>query len=399
MKGIPITAAIFLLLSGLLAIGALMIYSASSSGAREAYGDSLYYLKRQGFWMGLGILVFLLARRWDYHRYRRWSRWCVVSAVVVLAAVLVPGLGTSAGGAQRWIRAGWIGLQPSELAKYLLIAYLADLLSRRQEEASGLVRGFLPPAAATVLLAGLVLLQPDLGTAVSMIFAGAVMIFVAGIRIGYLVLSALLCLPALYLLVFRVAYRRKRILAFLDPWADAQGSGFQIIQSLIALGSGGIGGVGLGESRQKLFYLPASSTDFIFSIMGEELGFLGASALVFLFLLLLWLGYSTARSAPDLYGQLLATGITAMIVMQAFVNMGVASGLLPTKGLPLPFISYGGSNLISSCLALGVLSNIAFHRSRPPCRHLIDPRRRDPVRWAARRLIYARGRKLIASEK
>lgn len=399
MKGIPITAAIFLLLSALLAFGALMIYSASAEGAREAYGDSLYYLKRQGLWMGVGLLVFLLARRWDYHRFRPFARGCALLSVLVLLAVLLPGLGKTAGGAQRWLKAGSIGLQPSELAKYLLIAYLSDLLSRRQGDISGFVRGFVPPALVTGAIAGLVLLQPDLGTAVSLLFAGAVMIFVAGIRTGYLLLAGLLCLPAFYVLVFRVAYRRKRILAFLDPWADPQGSGFQIIQSLVALGSGGLGGVGLGESRQKLFYLPASSTDFIFSILGEELGFLGAAALVALFLLLLWLGYTTARRAPDLYGQLLATGITAMIVMQAFVNMGVASGLLPTKGLPLPFISYGGSNLISSCLALGVLSNIAYHQGRPACRHLAAPGRGESLRWEARRAIYARCLKPSGAEQ
>ena len=381
MKGIPITAAIFLLLCGLMGIGALMIYSASADQARETYADSFYYLKRQGLWMVLGLMVFLLARRWDYHRYQRCARWCVLASVLILIAVLIPGLGKSAGGAQRWLKAGRFGLQPSELVKYFLIVYLADLLARRPGEISGFSRGFLPPALVTGLLASLVLLQPDLGTAVSLLAAGAIMIFVAGIRTGYLLLTAALCLPALYFMVFRVSYRRERILSFLDPWADPQGSGFQIIQSLLALGSGGLAGVGLGESRQKLFYLPASTTDFIFSILGEEMGFLGAGALVLFFLLLLWLGYVIARSAPDLYGQLLATGITSMLVMQAFVNMGVASGMLPTKGLPLPFISYGGSNLVSSCLAIGILSNIAFHQGRPDCRHCRS-RRADLSRGA-----------------
>jgi len=273
-------------------------------------------------------------------------------------------VGRSGGGARRWLNLGGFSFQPSELVKYLLVIYLADLLSRHQDRLEKLSTGFIPPLVVIGIMALLILRQPDLGSALSVTLVGLIMLFAAGARVTHLLGLVVVSLPVLYLLIFRVAYRRQRILAFLNPQAVSQGAGFQILQSLLALGSGGLGGVGLGESRQKLFYLPACSTDFIFSILGEELGLIGTLLVVLLFVGLLFTGFSIARRAPDLYGWLLAVGITSMLALQAFVNMGVSSGILPTKGLPLPFVSYGGSNLICSFLAAGILFNIASHRGR-----------------------------------
>ena len=357
-------AFLVLLIFALVGIGILMIGSASMVYARDNYGDDYYFLKRQVVWLAAGLLFFRIGCRIDYHYFRKYSRLILLAGLALLLLVFIPGLGRSAGGARRWLNLAGFSFQPSELAKYLLIIYLADLLARHQDRSEKLACGFLPPLTVIGIAAVLIISQPDLGSALSISLVGMIMLFAAGARIVHLLSLAVLSLPALYLLIFRVAYRRQRILSFLNPQADSQGAGFQIIQSLLALGSGGIRGVGLGESRQKLFYLPACSTDFIFSILGEELGLIGTLLVVALFFGLLWTGFSIARKAPDLYGCLLAGGITSMLALQAFINMGVSTGILPTKGLPLPFVSYGGSNLICSFLAAGILFNIASHHGR-----------------------------------
>lgn len=357
-----LSAVLGLIVAALLGVGILMIYSSSTVYARDNCGDSYFYVKRQLIWGVAGMASCLILRRLDYHFFRRRSRLLILFGIIILAAVLVPGLGRTGGGARRWLYLGGVGFQPSELVKYLLIIYLADLLSRHQDRIRSFLSGFLPALAATALPAVLVVLQPDLGSAVSMAAIGMLMLFLAGARPRHLVIPVAAALPALVILVARVGYRKQRILAFLNPWADPRGSGFQIIQSLIALGSGGVTGLGLGESRQKLFYLPAATTDFIFSILGEELGFVGAGSVVLLVAGLTVTGFFIARRAPDLFGFLLASGITAMLSLQALVNMGVSSGLLPTKGLPLPFVSYGGSNLVVSFAAVGILLNISAHQ-------------------------------------
>ena len=355
-------AFLVLLIFALLGVGILMINSASTVYARENYGDAYYFLKRQLAWLGIGLLFFWIGRKFDYHRFRKYSRLFLLAGMVLLLMVFLPGLGRSGGGARRWLNLAGFSFQPSELVKYLMIIYLADLLVRHQDHLEKFKTGLIPPLVVIGLVAVLILRQPDLGSALSITLVGLILLFAAGARVIYLLGLAVASLPVLYILIFRVAYRRQRIMAFLDPRADSQGAGFQILQSLLALGSGGLWGVGLGESRQKLFYLPACSTDFIFSILGEELGLIGTLLVVFLFAGLLFTGFSIARKAPDLYGWLLAVGITSMLTLQAFVNMGVSSGILPTKGLPLPFVSYGGSNLICSFLAAGILFNIASHQ-------------------------------------
>ncbi|MDP8214901.1 MAG: putative lipid II flippase FtsW [Candidatus Euphemobacter frigidus] len=362
------------LVAVLLGVGLMMIYSSSTIYALDKYGDSYFFLKRQLLWLGAGIVLFFLTARTDYHWLQKKSRLMLILGVILLVAVFIPGLGRSGGGARRWLRLGGFGFQPSELVKYLVIVYLADLLSRRQKTIDRFFSGFLPPLLVIGGLSGLIVIQPDLGSALILVVIGILMLYLGGARLAHLGLLCLTALPALTLLITRVGYRKRRILAFINPWADPRGIGFQIIQSLIALGSGGPTGLGLGESRQKLFYLPAATTDFIFSILGEELGFAGTGLVIILIVGLLIVGFAIARRADDLFGSLLAQGITAMLVLQAMINMGVSAGILPTKGLPFPFVSYGGSNLIVSFLAVGILVNIATYQERE-CRY---SRRRAP---------------------
>ena len=283
---------------------------------------------------------------------------------LLLICVLVPPFSHAAGGAKRWLQLGPLSFQVSELAKFTLIVYLADFLSRKPlSTLQNFWKGFLPPALMLGVFLGLILLQPDLGTVIAIGLVAVILFYLGRARMVFLLASFLAALPALTLLLFRVPYRRRRILAFLDPWDDPQGIGFQIIQSFIALGSGGLHGLGLGQSRQKLFYLPEAHTDFIFSIIGEELGLIGTLAICFLFFVFLVLGIRIAVKALDLFGCLLASGIVSMICLQAIINIGVVTGSLPTKGLPLPFISFGGSSLLINLVSIGVLLNIAKQSS------------------------------------
>lgn len=372
-RGNYLPVILLFLTAALLGIGLLMIYSAGAVYSLNTHGDRYFIIRRQLYWLGAGLAAGVIAARTDYHWLQGKSRFLLLFGVILLAAVFVPGLSRRGGGARRWLGFGGLNFQPAEVVKYLAVIYLADLLSRRQKVIDRFGSGFLPPLAVTGLLAGLVVIQPDLGTALSIAVIGLMMIYLAGGRLVHLGLLSLAALPPLVLMVIRVGYRMRRILAFIDPWADPRGSGFQIIQSLIALGSGGPTGLGLGESRQKLFYLPASTTDFIFSILGEELGFVGTGLTVVLTVGVLTVGFMIAARAGDLFGRLLAQGVTAMLVIQALINMGVSCGLLPTKGLPFPFISYGGSNLLASCLAVGILVSIGSHREET-CRRRRGPR-------------------------
>jgi cell division protein FtsW len=262
-------------------------------------------------------------------------------------------------GARRWFRFKFLSFQPSELANLAVIVYIADFIACREEVLKTFLRGFLPPMAVLGIISLLVLVQPDLGTVIALGAVVFIMLFAAGVKVEYLAGIILASIPALYILIFRVSYRRARILAFLNPWLDPKGSGFQIIQSQIALGSGGITGVGLGHSMQKLFYLPAAHTDFIFSIIGEETGLLGTLTVIALFVLLILQGLKVVKNAPDKFGYFLALGLVSLISVKVVINIGVSCGLLPTKGLPLPFISYGGSSFIFDLVSIGILMNIA----------------------------------------
>ncbi len=353
---------LFIVTFVLIGFGLVAIYSTSAIFAQQKFGDSLFFLKRQLLWVSLGLVAMLIAWGVKYELIKSLSKPLLFLTIALLVLVLFPQFGREAGGARRWLRIGAVGFQPSELGKLALILYLSDYLTRKQNKIKSFSRGFFPPMLVLGGMAGLILIQPDLGTVVLLGIVSLILLFVAGIRIIYLGGLVLSSLPALYFLISGVGYRQRRILAFLNPWQHATGAGYQIVQSFLALGSGGVKGVGLGESRQKLFYLPASYTDFIFSIVGEELGFIGTVSLVVLFLVFLWAGIRVAYQSPDLFGYLLGIGITVAISLQAIMNIGVATGSLPTKGISLPFISFGGSSLLFNMMGVGLLLNIARRR-------------------------------------
>jgi len=350
--------AILIITSLMIAIGIVMIYSASAIFAYERYHDSGYFLKRHLLYLIIGFIGAVGAMSFDYKKLKPMGRQILLFSILLLILVLIPGIGKEAGGARRWFKFFNLSFQPSEFAKLAVIVYLADFLSRKQACIKDFFYGFLPSAIGLGAVGGFVLLQPDLGTAISIMAIGATMYFVAGVRMFYLMWVFLASIPALYILVFKVSYRQRRMMAFLNPWSDPRGVGFQIVQSFIALGSGGLLGLGLGKSQQKLFYLPASHTDFIFLIIGEELGLIGAMFIVVLFILFILNGARIAFRSSDMFGQFLALGIVTKIGFESAVNIGVSIGCLPTKGLPLPFVSYGGSALIFNMIAVGLLLNI-----------------------------------------
>lgn len=343
----------------LILFGIVMIFSTSSIYAWERYNDSLFFLKRQAAFAAIGCVLAFLAMTVDYRKLRVFARPALVVALLVLAAVLIPGLGRQVSGAQRWFRFKFISFQPSEFASFVVIFYMADFIARKGRNMRDLTKGYFPALAVLGCTSALILMQPDLGSTLAIGTVVMLMLFTSGVRLSYLGATVLASLPALYVLIFAVPYRRARILAFLNPWLDPKGSGFQIIQSQIALGSGGLFGVGLGHSKQKLFYLPAAHTDFIFSIIGEELGLIGTLGVVILFICLFFQARRILAATSDTFDFFLGFGLTLMIAVKAVINIGVSCGLFPTKGLPLPLISYGGSSLIFDMMSIGVLMNIA----------------------------------------
>jgi cell division protein FtsW len=343
----------------LLSTGVVMVYSASAIVAADRFRDPYFFLKRQVFWAALGCGALWLALRTDYRRLEKFVLPLLALAALLLVLVLVPGLGVSVNGSRRWLRLGPFSFQPAELAKLALVVYLAAFLTRKREALDDFWHGLVPPLAVGGGLAGLVLLQPDLGNAVTLLVLTMGLLFLAGARTSWLAMLAIPALPAAALAVWVAPYRMRRVFAFLDPWQDPRGSGFQIIQSWLAFGGGGLLGRGIGESKQKLFYLPEAHTDFIFAIIGEELGFAGAAVIVLLFAVLVWRGLRIGLRAADPFGAYLALGITVLVATQTLVNLGVVTGMLPTKGLPLPFLSFGGSALLVTMVATGVLLNIS----------------------------------------
>ncbi len=344
----------------LLSLGILFVYSTSSIAAERTFGSAHFYLLKQSVFAILGLGVMAGAAYIDYHRWLKLTPLLYGAAIVGLVVVLA-GLGHSAGGSSRWIRLGGISIQPSEFAKLALIFYLAHSLANRGDRVRNLQQGFLPSLVMSGLLMLLTLAQPDFGTSMIMGFLTFTLLFVAGTRLSYIFGTVLAAAPLVYWVLFSAEYRRNRILAFLNPWQDPDGVGFQIIQSYIAFGSGGALGRGLGEGRQKLFFLPEAHTDFIFAVFGEEAGFVGVLFLVAIYAIIVWRGLAIAMRARDEYGSFLAAGVTVMFGVQAFINMGVVMGLLPTKGLALPMMSYGGSALLMNLMALGVLQSVHMH--------------------------------------
>lgn len=350
---------IFLTMIILIGLGLVMIYSASSVTMWQKTGESAAFLKKQAVYVFAGFLLMFLVMSVDYHYLCRWSKPLLILFGLPLLFLVIPGISREVGGARRWLHILGFNFQPSEFIKFALIIYMADFLTRKAQWVRDFWRGFIPPVAILGFFTLLILLQPDLGTAISLVVVVYGMLFVAGARPQYLFGSILAALPLLYALVFSVPYRRARIMAFLNPWLDPKGGGFQIIQSQIALGSGGLMGLGLGQGKQKLFYLPAAHTDFIFSIIAEELGLVGASIVVLLFLFLIIRMTQVILRLTDPFGRLICMGIMILVAFSAAVNIGVSIGALPTKGLPLPFVSYGGSSLIFHMMAMGLFLNVS----------------------------------------
>lgn len=351
---------LFILIFVLAGIGIAMCYSASAVSAMESMGDSFYYLKKQLVWFGVSFMALLVVQEIDYRVYQRYTRVMLLVSLVLLVLVLIPGLGHEAKGSVRWINFGYARLQPSEFVKIFMVIYLVKVFSTEEFESP--VMQMLIPLLIVGVMFVLIMMQPDFGTAVDLLFVSVVILFVSGFPFRYILSLMVLSVPMFYLLVYQVDYRRERILAYLDPWKDRFGNGYHIIQSFIAFKKGGILGVGLGYGTQKISRLPEPHTDFVFAVIAEEVGLFGTAFIVILYLLLFMRAVTIALQAPDEFGRLLATGLGLLLVVQAFINIGVVTGSLPTTGITLPFISYGGSSLLSSMIAGGILLNISRYR-------------------------------------
>jgi cell division protein FtsW len=346
----------------LLCVSVVMVYSASAVLALERYDQPYFFLYRQALWAAMGLAVLSIAMRIDYRTYRNESFLWALLAVVTLLLIAV-FFATPVNNARRWLNVGGLGIQPAELAKLAVVLFTALMLERRMQRINELSYSLTPIAIVAGGLFLLIVLQPDYGTSVSLLLIVAMMVFTAGLHYRYLLGAAVLTTPVLAWVLLTADYRIRRLTAFLDPWADPLGAGFQIIQSQIAIGTGGLAGRGLMAGVQKLFYLPEPHTDFIFAVIGEELGLIGTTAIVICFCLIAWRGLRIALRAEDAFGSFVAIGLTTMIGFQALFNMSVVLGLMPTKGIPLPLVSNGGSSLLISLLAIGILLNISQHET------------------------------------
>jgi cell division protein FtsW len=348
----------------LVGVGIVMVYSTSAIMAGDRFQDPYYFLKKQALFAGVGFILMIFTLFLPYTILKRLAYPILIVSILLLVAVLIPGIGYRAGGAIRWLKIHSVSFQPSEFAKLGLVVFLAYFLTKKDEKIRSFSFGFLP----TVLLSGLVVVlvakEPDLGAALFLSAMVFLLLFVSGARVIYLVGALLLTIPVVYYLLMNVGYRYKRLMSFIRPWDDPTGTSFQIIQSFLSFGSGGLFGLGLGEGRQKLFFLPAPHTDFIFSVIGEELGLVGAMVVVLLFFIFTLRGIQIGLSLDDRFGTYLALGVTLMISLQAVINMGVVLGLLPTKGLTLPFISYGGTSLITNLVGVGILLRVSTRVDR-----------------------------------
>lgn len=350
----------------LVGVGIVMVYSASSALAMKKYGTDYFFLKKQALFALLGIFVLVSCRHFPYRWYRCLAYPLLLTAVVCLVAVQITGLGHTAGGATRWLRIGWFTFQPSELARFALIIYLAYSMDKKKEHLESFSIGFVPHVMVLALLTALIFIQPDFGSVIILWSIAWIMLFVGGVRIRHLLTALIPILPVAYYMMTGAEYRIRRFMSFLNPWEYPNDAGYQVIHSLMAFGTGGIWGQGLGKGFQKLFYLPEPHTDFIFSVIGEELGLLGVWFILGLYVLLMVRGMRIARDATDSFGSLLAMGLTTAIIFQVCVNMGVSLGLLPTKGLTLPFLSYGGTSLLINMASIGILMNISASRQENP---------------------------------
>lgn len=340
----------------LLAVGVVMVYSSSAVVAAQK-GDPFFFTKRQMIFAGLGIITMFITMNVDYWVWKRWAKSGLIICFVLLVVVLL--IGREVNGAKSWLGVGAFGIQPAEFTKLAMAVFLAKWLSDNQKEIVSFTKGLVPTLGIICLAFGMIMLQPDLGTGTVLLGTSVLMIFIAGARMQHLLGLGLLGIIGFAGLILAAPYRMQRITAFIDPWQDPLGKGYQLIQSLYAIGPGGIMGLGIGMSRQKFLYLPEPYNDFIFSILAEELGLIGGTTVLLLFLLLLWRGMRVAVTAPDLFGSLLAAGIVGMVAIQVVINVGVVTGLFPVTGITLPFLSYGGSSLTLMLTGIGVLLNIS----------------------------------------
>ena len=361
IRSLEPTNVIMYLVTTFLVIGIIMIYSTSSAKVTDSTHTMNTAFLRHVMWVAIAIIGMLIMMRIDYHYLQKYSTAIFIIALAGLVVVLIPEIGTVTYGARRWVRFGsHFGYQPSEFAKLAMIIFMSGYIAKNQEKMSTFARGFVVPIVLIGVVSLLILKEPDFGTAMFISMISFVLIMVGGTRIIYVMFTMIASIPHIYQILHNIpTYRHNRLLAFLDPWKDPMGIGYQIIQSWIALGSGGIAGLGMGESRQKLFFLPMSDNDFVFSIIGEEFGFIGTTSIVVMFALLTWQGIRVCKTTSDPFGFFLSLGITISLGLQAAINIAVVTGSIPTKGLPLPFISTGGSSILLSMLAIGILLNIA----------------------------------------
>ena len=347
----------------LVTVGTAMIYSSSSILALEKFKDGQYFIKKQLVFVVLGLISMVILTKIDYTTWKKAAYPGIILSLIMLVLLFIPDVGLKRGGATRWLNLGLFSFQVSEMVKIAMVVFLAHLLARKAHLLKKFSRGVLIPSAITAVVISLILLEPDFGTAVIIASILILMLCLAGSRITHLMFLAAAFIPVGVWLIFHKGYRLARLTVFLDPWKDAGNTGFQIIQSLISFGSGGFGGVGIGDGMQKLFYLPEPHTDFILSIIAEESGFIGVSIVIILFSIFVLRGFMIAIKAPDLFGTLLAAGLTMVIAMEAFINIAGVMGLIPLKGLALPFLSYGGSSFVMSMIAIGILLNISTQSS------------------------------------
>ncbi len=348
----------------LVGIGIVMVYSASSALAIKKFGSGYFFLKKQALFAFAGVIVLVISRHFPYKYYRMLAYPLLGLSLVLLAVIQFTDLGLSAGGSVRWMRLGSFSFQPSELARLALVIYLAYSMEKKAEQIKNFSIGFFPHVMVLCVFAGLIFIQPDFGSAAILGALTWIMLFIGGVRLSHLLPSLLIIIPAAYLFLINAEYRVKRILGFLNPWEFPTDEGYQMVHSLMAFGTGGLWGTGIGKGYQKLFYLPEPHTDFIFSVIGEELGLLGVLIIIALYAWIVMRGIAIARKAPDIFGSYLAIGLTIAIGLQIVVNMGVTLGLLPTKGLTLPLLSYGGTSLLLNMATIGILMNISASKTK-----------------------------------
>jgi cell division protein FtsW len=348
--------------AGLLVVGVAMVLSTSYLYANERFADGTYFFRKQLVALGIGAVGLIVCSLLSAPTYRRLAYPLLAVTILVLILVIIPGFGVLRGGARRWLTFAGFAFQPAELAKLALVIYLAHSMAKKQDKIKAFAIGVLPHLIVCGLCLALLLLEPDFGTALILTMLLYSMLFVGGVRIAHLLSTALLALPVLLYVMLTASYRVRRLVTFLDPWSDPQNTGFQIIQSLIAFGSGQLWGRGLGEGRQKLFYLPEAHTDFVFSVIGEEIGLLGALVVIGLFGLIVARGLALTSRIESPFEQFLAFGLTVLLGLQALIHMSVVTGMMPAKGLVLPFISYGGSALIVNLMEVGILLGLSRRR-------------------------------------